>query len=77
MTPNRKPEYFDYPPVAREARISEADLAAIEARVRKDYPTDQMMFELRMLRTCRAVQTGAATVAYALSSGRDDHSTAA
>ena len=62
----RQLQYFDYVAVATAARISEADLAAIEAHVRADYPSDQMMFELRMLRTCNAIKSGAATVADAL-----------
>lgn len=65
-TPRPQPQYFDYPAVATAARIGESDLAAIEARVRADYPNDQMMFELRMLRTCTAIKSGAATVADAL-----------
>lgn len=71
----RNPQYFDYPAVATQAGISESDLSAIEARVRQDFPTDQMMFELRMLRTCRAIQSGAATVKDALAC--DDRSSAA
>jgi hypothetical protein len=69
------PEYFDYQSVAREPGIAEADLAAIEDIARKDYPGDQMMFELRMLRTCRAIKEGQATVADALR-GEDDNPSA-
>jgi hypothetical protein len=61
-----QPVYFDYIAVAAAARLSSADLAAIEARTRADYPNDQMMFELRMLRTCNAIASGAASVADAL-----------
>ncbi|MBL8874786.1 MAG: hypothetical protein JNM86_03205 [Phycisphaerae bacterium] len=71
----RNPLYFNYPSVATQAGISESDLSAIETRVRQDFPNDQMMFELRMLRTCRAIQSGTATVTDALS--RDDRSSAA
>lgn len=72
----RNPQYFDYPAVARHAGISESDLDAIEAVVRKDHPNDLMMFELRMLRTCRAIQSGTATVQDAIRRG-DSSSSAA
>lgn len=73
----RKPEYFDYPSVARLAGITETDLQQIETRVKADYPNDQMMFELRVLRTCRAIADGHATVHDALTDPRDDRSSAA
>lgn len=62
------PRYFDYPRVASEAGISDFDLAAIEAAIRVDFPSqfDDMLFELRMLRTCRAIAHGSATVQDAL-----------
>ena len=65
-SPAPYPAYFDYRAVARAAGISDADLARIEARTRLDYPTDAMLFELRMLRTCSAIRDGLATVADAL-----------
>lgn len=70
MHATRDPHYFDYPAVAREAGISDADLVAIERRVRQDYPDDPMMFELRMLRTCRAILDGSASVQDALQTDR-------
>lgn len=69
MPPARpSPRYFDYVGVAEQAGISGADLSAIEAAVQADYPSpfDLMLFELRMLRTCRAIASGAATVQDAL-----------
>lgn len=72
ISTSRKPEYFDYVRVARSAGMREADLRAIEDRVRCDYPNDQMMFELRMLRTCTAIQDGRATVADALAPDPDE-----
>lgn len=73
-TANRQPQYFDYPQVATEARISDADLTVIEAHVRNDYPTDLMMFELRMLRICEAIKARDATVADALRPDTDARS---
>jgi hypothetical protein len=72
--PARTAEYFNYLEVAQRAKIAEADVAAIEAIVRQDYANDQMMFELRMLRVCRAIERGSATVDDAL---RPDRSSAA
>jgi hypothetical protein len=60
--PARQCEDFDYAAVAATARISEGDLAAIEAVLSAEYPTDQMVFELRMLRICRAIKDGFASV---------------
>lgn len=62
----RQPKFFDYPSVAREAGVSPADLAVIESQTRADYPNDQMMFELRMLRTCQSILDGFATVRQAI-----------
>lgn len=71
----RIPEYFDYASIAQRAGIASAKLTAIESLVREDYPADVMMFELRMLRICRAIESGKATVQDALR--RDDRSSAA
>ena len=59
-------DYFDYERVAREAGITPDELAQLEAATRLDYPGDQMLFELRMLRTCKAIRDGYCTVAQAL-----------
>jgi hypothetical protein len=50
--------YFDYLSVARQAGISESELIAIEQLTRADYGSDDMLFELRMLRTCNAILGG-------------------
>ncbi len=65
MPPSR-PEYFDYLTVARDAGISDADLALLQLAIRADYPGDDMLYELRLLRTCKAIRDGHATVADAL-----------
>lgn len=59
-------EFFDYETTAANAGISSADLDALRARVREDYPGDTMLFELRLLRTCDAIKEGWCTVAEAL-----------
>lgn len=60
-TPNI-PEHFDYPKAARDARISDADLAALVRLFERDYPDDLMLRELHVLRACHAIREGRATV---------------
>ena len=47
--------HFDYESVAREAGISSEDLAEICRLVRQDFPSDDMLYELHVLRACMAV----------------------
>lgn len=61
-------KFFDYERVAAEAGISPADLDALRRRVQADYANDEMMCELRLLRTCHAIAAGKCTVADALKS---------
>jgi hypothetical protein len=60
------PRFFDYETVATEAGIPPGDLEALSQRVRADHPHDEMMFELRMLRTCTAIRDARCTLAEAL-----------
>ena len=53
-------QYFDYKQTAREAKVSGESLVALERIVRRDFPHDDMMFELHVLRACMAVRDGAA-----------------
>lgn len=48
--------HFDYEAAAREAGINDVQLRAIERLFRADYPSDDMLFELHVLRVCRTVQ---------------------
>ena len=54
--------YFDYESIARQAGISDHDLAAICEATRKEFPTDEMMWELHVLRACMAIKDGHLTV---------------
>jgi hypothetical protein len=54
-------EYFDYESIAREAQLSAEQLRHICKAVRRDYPDDQMLFELHVLRACSAIRDGRAT----------------
>lgn len=54
--------YFDYERVAREARVPAEKVALILEVFRRDYPHDQMLCELHVLRACMAIRDGHATL---------------
>ena len=58
--------YFSWEKVAREARIPAAKLAALRRRIRREFPRDDMMYELHLLRACMAVGKGWITLEEAL-----------
>jgi len=55
-------DYFDYETAAREAGLGEEELAAVKEAVRQEFPTDDMMWELHVLRACLAIKDGHATL---------------
>ena len=59
-------DVFDYQPLAQRLGIPTEALAKLEDCVRSQYGSDQMMFELRMIRTLEAVAQGAATLEQAI-----------
>ena len=61
-------EYFDYESVAREAGIPSDKLEALRKLVRQEFPFDDMMYELHLLRACMAIQEGHITIDDALRS---------
>lgn len=52
------PAYFDYLSVARECRLTPNQVSALEATERHEFPEDQMMFELHMLRVIEQIRAG-------------------
>jgi hypothetical protein len=58
--------YFDYEQVAREAKIPPDQLAALGTLVRQEFPWDDMMYELHLLRVCTAIRDGHVTLEQAL-----------
>ena len=50
--------YFDYEAVAREAKIPADKLNLLAKAVREEFPTDDMMYELHLMRVCSAIQGG-------------------
>ena len=61
-------EYFDYESVAKEAGIPPDKLDALLKLVRQEFPRDEMMTELHLLRACMAIQEGHITIGEALRS---------
>jgi hypothetical protein len=58
--------YFDYEAVAREANIPSEKLHSLAKAVREEFPTDDMMFELHLMRICSAIKGGFVTLENAL-----------
>ena len=53
---------FDYSKSAGAAGVSPEQLEQLERCIRQQYGSDEMLIELRMLRTLRAVQEGAVSI---------------
>ena len=58
----KKMRYFDCEHAAREAGISDDNLEAIKQAMRGEFPDDDMLWELHVLRACNAVRDGQATI---------------
>lgn len=58
--------YFDYSRVAKAAKIPARALARLRAIVRTEFPDDDMLFELHLLRLCTAIRDGQLTLDEAL-----------
>lgn len=74
---NGEPLYFDYPAAARAAGISTEQLRLLEQMFRADYPTDDMLYELHVLRACNSVSGGLASLDAILREARDRGASAA
>jgi hypothetical protein len=59
--------YFDYEEVAREARIPAEKLEELRHLIKGEFPRDDMMYELHLLRACMAIRNGVVTLQQALS----------
>ena len=57
---------FDYEEVAREARIPAEKLEELRHLIREEFPRDEMMYELHLLRACMAIKEGVLTIDQAL-----------
>lgn len=47
---------FDFEKTARDAGLSDDQLSRLCKEVREDYPDDAMLYELHVLRACRAIR---------------------
>ena len=59
-------QYFDYEKAARDAHIPPEKLGELSRLVREEFPRDEMMYELHLLRACMAIRNGALTLEEAL-----------
>ncbi len=58
--------YFNYEKIAKKAGIPSDKLEALCEIVRQEFPHDDMMYELHLLRACKAIQQGHTTIDEAL-----------
>lgn len=58
--------FFDCEKVASEASIPSDKLEKLRDLIRQEFPRDEMMFELHLLRACMAIKNGVLTVEVAL-----------
>lgn len=58
--------YFDYEEIAREANISSHNLDQLRKIIRNDFPHDEMMYELHLLRVCMAIKKGRVSIEEAI-----------
>jgi hypothetical protein len=64
--------YFDYKKVAKEAGIPPDRMVRLLSVVRQEFPKDEMMFELHVLRACLAIRDGHVSIEEALRSQFSD-----
>jgi hypothetical protein len=58
--------HFDYEKVAKQAKIPAPKLARLRAIIRREFPKDDMLFELQMLRVCTSIRDSRLTIDQAL-----------
>lgn len=58
--------YFAYETIAREANIPPDKLQELRQLARREFPKDDMMYELHLLRICMAIKQGFITIAEAI-----------
>lgn len=58
--------YFDYKKIAGQAGIPQDKFEGLCASIGREFPEDQMMYELHMLRACMAIKEGLVTIDEAL-----------
>lgn len=53
---------FDYEKAAHKARIPAGKMEQLRKMVREEFPKDEMMYELHLLRVCMAIEQGLVSV---------------
>lgn len=51
-------KYFNYEKVAKEANITPDEIEKLCSLIRKEFPFDEMMYELHVLRACMSIRDG-------------------
>jgi len=51
-------QYFNFAEIAREAGIPDDKLDELCKSIRQEFPKDDMMYELHVLRACMAIRDG-------------------
>jgi hypothetical protein len=50
--------YFDYQRIVAEAKISKNKLEELSKAIRLEFPKDDMMYELHLMRVCMSIRDG-------------------
>jgi hypothetical protein len=58
--------WFDFETVAQQAHLSAGQLGKLCALMRREFPSDEMLYELHVLRACLAIRDRLITVEQAL-----------
>jgi hypothetical protein len=58
--------YFDYEKVSQEARIPADKMEILRRMMREEFPKDEMMYELHLLRACMAIKEGLISIEEAI-----------
>ena len=58
--------YFDYETTAREAKVPADKMVELSRIVREEFPRDEMMYELHLLRICMAIKQGLVSIEEAI-----------
>ena len=60
--------YFNYEKTAQEAKIPRDKFEALSRTLREEFPHDEMMYELHLLRACASIREGRISLDEALRS---------
>lgn len=58
--------YFDYEKVFQEAKIPSDKMEILRRIIHEEFPRDEMMYELHLLRACMAIKEGLISIEEAI-----------